>query len=194
MRNLRTREHRGGRISWHISTWTWPRPRLQPLGARILPLSNGMAPSRLCPLSQRYPQTHRSSSSLLVRLCLFEKSPSYGQSVLYWLLITQSNKFSFHVDTKKNQNGYIWLAFENLLNLNMYMCIFIDKKLVSLCFSVVNNRQLHVYVCFQRPTEQFWTRFCVSPPPPCLTDRSPCWSTTPVSWTLMWSGGTSDRN
>lgn len=111
-----------------------------------------------------------------------------------WLLITQGNKFSFHVDTKKNQNGYIWLAFENLLNLNMYMCIFFDKKLVSLCFSVVNNRQLHVYVCFQRPTEQFWTRFCVSPPPPCLTDRSPCWSTTPVSWTLMWSGGTSDRN
>lgn len=98
------------------------------------------------------------------------------------------------MDTKKNQNGYIWLAFENLLNLNMYMCIFFDKKLVSLCFSVVNNRQLHVYVCFQRPTEQFWTRFCVSPPPPCLTDRSPCWSTTPVSWTLMWSGGTSDRN
>lgn len=24
-----------------------------------------------------------------------------------WLLITQSNKLSFHVDTKKNQKGYI---------------------------------------------------------------------------------------
>lgn len=50
------------------------------------------------------------------------------------------------------------------------------------------------YFYFQRPIGQFLTRFCVSPPPPCLTDRSLYWSTTPVSWTLMWSGGTSDRN